>query len=393
MREMESGLRALSDWLGAYGWVVDAALSAVFTVAALAGWVFAHRLLSRQAARTTTPWDNIVLRAANAPAIVLVVLLGAHNIIEAAADALPDGAALGDAFGQARSVALVAGVFWFALRIISGGERHYRNRTLRIGEKAVDAGSIHAVFRVLRAVVFFIAALMILESLGVSVSGILAFGGVGGIIVGLAAKDMLGNFFSGMVIFWERPFVLGDWIRCPAANIEGVVKHIGWRVTELETFDKRPLYVPNAIFVDNIIENPQRMTNRRIYEYAGLRYDDIGKLPAVLSDVREMLQTRDDIDAEKTLMVGFDRYGASSVDFFIYAFTTTTDWIEFHRIKGEVLLEIAAIVQKHGAEFAFPTRTVHHDFAPTHPAHSGASGIPGVNESVRIKAAKAAGTE
>ena len=361
-------LEAFSNWLGDYGWIVNASLSAALTVAALVGWVFVHRILSAQTRRTKTPWDNILLRAVNAPAIVLIVVLGAHNIIEAAADALPKQA-LGEAFQQARVVAMVAVVFWFALRIVAGGERHYRNRTLRIGEKAVDAGSIHAVFRVLRAVVFFIAALMILESLGVSVSGILAFGGVGGIIVGLAAKDMLGNFFSGMVIFWERPFVIGDWIRCPSANLEGIVRHIGWRVTELETFDKRPLYVPNAIFVDNIVENPQRMKNRRIYEYMGLRYEDIGKMPAVLADIRAMLNARPDIDKGKMLMVNFDRYGDSTIDFFVYAFTTTTGWGEFHRIKEEVLLEIAAIVENRGAEFAFPTRTVHHSFeSPPPPA-------------------------
>ena len=361
-------LEEFSNWLGDYGWIVNASLSAALTVAALVGWVFVHRLLSAQTRRTKTPWDNILLRAVNAPAIVLIVVLGAHNIIEAAADALPKQA-LGEAFQQARVVAMVAVVFWFALRIVAGGERHYRNRTLRIGEKAVDAGSIHAVFRVLRAVVFFIAALMILESLGVSVSGILAFGGVGGIIVGLAAKDMLGNFFSGMVIFWERPFVIGDWIRCPSANLEGIVRHIGWRVTELETFDKRPLYVPNAIFVDNIVENPQRMKNRRIYEYMGLRYEDIGKMPAVLADIRAMLNARPDIDKGKMLMVNFDRYGDSTIDFFVYAFTTTTGWGEFHRIKEEVLLEIAAIVENRGAEFAFPTRTVHHSFeSPPPPA-------------------------
>ena len=354
-------LSDFQNWLGTYGWILDAALSVVFAVLALSGWVFLHRLLLRHALRTDTPWDNIILRAVNAPMIVLIIVLGAHDIVESAAGAL-DNFQLGEAFQKAHVVATAAALFWAALRIVAGGERHYRNRPLRIGEKAVDAGSIHAVFRVLRAVVFFIAALMILEALGVSVSGLLAFGGVGGIIVGLAAKDMLGNFFSGMVIFWERPFVIGDWIRCPAVNLEGVVRSIGWRVTELETFDKRPLYVPNAIFVDNIIENPQRMTNRRIYEYMGLRYDDIPKMSAVLADIRAMLESREDIDKEKMLMVNFDRYGASTIDFFIYAFTTTTGWAEFHRIKEEVLLEIAAIVERHGAEFAFPTRTVHHSF-------------------------------
>lgn len=343
-----------------YQWLVDLTVSVALTIAALAAWVAAHRVLSAQARKTETPWDDILLRAAKPPVIVAVILLGVHRAAGSALDHWLSFKLFGGA--PISAIVLTAGVFWLALRIIAGGERHYRNRTLRIGEKAVDAGSIHAVFRILRAVIFFIAALMILESLGASISGILAFGGVGGIIVGLAAKDMLGNFFSGMVIFWERPFVIGDWIRCPSANLEGVVRHIGWRVTELETFDKRPLYVPNAIFVDNVVENPQRMKNRRIYEYMGLRYDDIAKMPAVLADIRAMLSKRDDIDKNKIMMVNFDRYGDSTIDFFVYAFTTTTAWSEFHRIKEEVLLEIAAIVQKHGAEFAFPTRTVHHNF-------------------------------
>jgi MscS family membrane protein len=72
-----------------------------------------------------------------------------------------------------------------------------------------------------------------------------------------------------------------------------------------------------------------------------------------------MLVEHKEIDETKTLMVNFNEFAASSLDFFIYTFTHTTDWIKFHEIKQDVLFKIADIVEKHNAEMAFPTTTVH----------------------------------
>ena len=108
----------------------------------------------------------------------------------------------------------------------------------------------------------------------------LTFGGVGGLIVGLAAKDLLSNFFGGMMIYFDRPFKVGDWIRSPDRQIEGTVERIGWRMTIIRTFDKRPLYVPNSVFSSIVVENPSRMLNRRINETFGLRYQDADKFGA-----------------------------------------------------------------------------------------------------------------
>ena len=123
-----------------------------------------------------------------------------------------------------------------------------------------------------------LSALMVLQSLGVSVSGLLAFGGIGGIAVGFAAKDMLANFLGGLSIYLDRPFAVGDWIRSPDRSIEGTVEDIGLRVTRIRTFDQRPLYVPNSTFSSVSLENPSRMTNRRIYETIGVRYEDAGRV-------------------------------------------------------------------------------------------------------------------
>jgi MscS family membrane protein len=198
-----------------------------------------------------------------------------------------------------------------------------------------------------------------LQTLGVSISGILAFGGIGGIAVGFAAKDLLANFFGGLMIYLDRPFAVGDWIRSPDREIEGTVVNIGWRLTEIRTFDQRPLYVPNSVFANIALENPSRMRNRRIYETIGVRYCDAGKMQVIVDEVRAMLSSHPDIAPDRTLIVNFNAFAASSMDFFVYTFTRTTDWVAFHGIKERILLEIVRIIESHGAEFAFPTSTIH----------------------------------
>ena len=101
------------------------------------------------------------------------------------------------------------------------------------------------------------------------------------------------------------------------------------------------------------------MTNRRIYETVGIRYDDAGKMGAIVEDVREMIRTHPEIDAEQTLIVNFNTFAASSLNFFVYCFTRTKEWVRYHEIKQDVMLKIIAIIEKHGAECAFPTTTVH----------------------------------
>jgi MscS family membrane protein len=208
---------------------------------------------------------------------------------------------------------------------------------------------------------------MALQSVGVTISGLLAFGGIGGIAVGFAAKDLLANFFGGLSIYLDRPFTIGDWVRSPDREIEGTVEDIGWRLTRIRTFDQRPLYVPNAVFSQISLENPSRMFNRRIYETIGLRYQDADKIPAIIEQVKHMLEQHDDIDPSRTLIVNFVSFGPSSLDFFVYTFTKTTVWVDFHQIKQDVLLKILDIIHANGADVAFPTRTLHVEHSAPEP--------------------------
>ena len=214
------------------------------------------------------------------------------------------------------------------------------------------------VIRILKILVVTITALIIMQEIGLSISGLLAFGGVGGLIVGLAAKDLLSNFFGGMMIFFDRPFRVGEFIKSPDRNIEGVVEKIGWRLTVVRTFSKNVLYIPNTAFSSIIVENATRMSNRRINETIGIRYDDLNKMKDIIQDVNNVLENNRDIDQTQKAKVYFKSFSASSCDFFIYAFTITKDWEEFLRIKQDVLLKVAEIIENHNSEIAYPTSTV-----------------------------------
>jgi MscS family membrane protein len=253
-----------------------------------------------------------------------------------------------------RDIGVLMCITWFVLGMIRGSEELY----IETAEQ-MDKTTAHALGKLLRLVVIITASLVILQTLGYSISGVLAMGGVGGIAVGFAAKDLLANFFGGLIIYLDRPFAVGDWIRSPDRKLEGTVEKIGWRMTVIRNFQSQPMYVPNSVFTNVIVENPSRMSNRRIYETIGLRYSDLTSMDKVVAEVETMLRNHEEIDAEKTMMVNFNEFSNSSVDFFVYCFTKTTQWVKFHEVKQNVMLRIAEIIAANNAEIAFPTSTIH----------------------------------
>ncbi len=311
------------------------------------------RRLATAADRTDTRWDDVVLYAIFPPVqwVMWVVLALLSISLFSALDGIRE------AIMRLSDTGLLILFGWLAHRLSRGIEDELLGEH-RGARESSDRATISAVARLSRIVLWVIAGIMILQSVGVSVSGLLAFGGVGGIAVGFAARDLLANFLGGLSIFLDRPFAVGDWIRSPDRELEGTVEDVGWRVTRIRTFDQRPLYVPNSAFSTVAIENPSRMLNRRIYETVGIRYDDVGVMGDIVTDVKIMLTAHQDIDTGKTLMVNFVSLSASSLDFFIYCFTHTTDWATYHGVKQDVLLKVMDIIGRHKAEIAFPTHSV-----------------------------------
>lgn len=314
------------------------------------------RRLEAKLESTRTVWDNAVVGALRCPMTVLIWIVGvafAVQIVQSKTDA-----AILSMVHPLRDVGIIATIAWFLIRFIHNAESALRGGREAQG-LAFDRATFDAIAKLARLLVILTAALVGLQTLGFSISGVIAFGGIGGIAVGFAAKDLLANFFGGLTIHLDRPFAVGDWIRSPDRDIEGIVEQIGWRLTVIRAFDTRPLYVPNAVFTTIAVQNPSRMTNRDIWEVVGLRYEDADKMADICREVKAMLLAHPAIDTSQTVMVNFSSFGLSSLDFFIYCLTKTSQWAQFNEEKQDVLLRVIEIIHAHGADIAFPTSRVH----------------------------------
>lgn len=338
-----------------YDWMIDAGIALGLTLVIFLVWRVIRARLFSLVEKTRNRWDDIIVESLSPPIGWIIWVLGLTWLGDISVRHFSEDGV--SSIGIARQLSLIILVAWGIWRLINRAESRQIDR-------GGDPTTVQLVGKIAKLVVSVLIVLPIFQMLGISISGILAFGGVGGLIVGMAAKDLLANFFGSIIIYMDRPFKVGDWIRSPDRNIEGTVEHIGFRVTQIRTFDKRPLYVPNSIFTSISVENPSRMLNRRIYETIGVRYQDSKQLPDIIAAVKAYLQQHDEIDTSNTLIVNFNSFGVSSLDFFIYTFTKTTNWVEYHRVKQNVLLDILGIVHEHGADCAFPTRTLQLESLP-----------------------------
>jgi len=222
----------------------NAYIAQVFLVilAAMAVDLIQKKTIDRLIAKSETtknPWDEVSLKALGSPLRLAIWAIGiyfATKIIQNATDS-----DLFSSMDSVRDTLIIIAFTWFLIRFIKSSEQIFL-------EKDQDKTTVDAISKLLRLSVALTGFLVGLQTLGFSISGILAFGGVGGIAIGFAAKDLLANFFGGLMIYLDRPFAVGDWVRSPDREIEGTIEHIGWRLTRIRTFDKRPLYVPNSVF-------------------------------------------------------------------------------------------------------------------------------------------------
>lgn len=239
---------------------------------------------------------------------------------------------------------------WFFMRL-----NGYLPEMLLARKRPPSIATIELVSKVVTVLVLMLGLLLVLPTFGISISGLLAFGGIGGVMVGFAAKDMLSNVFGAIMLHLDRPFAAGDWVSLPEKNIEGIVEHIGWRQVVIRTFDKRQLFVPNAMFGTMVLGNPSRMTHRRIHEVIGVRYQDGNVLKEITKDIRSYLQNNEHIDKGAGIIVNVDKFSAYSIDIMVGAYTRKTALADFMEVKEALLFEIQRILACHNAEIAFPT--------------------------------------
>ena len=213
--------------------------------------------------------------------------------------------------------------------------------------------------------VFVIAAI-----LGLKVAQGVAYLGGGLAIIALVFKDTISSVFGGLIIYLDSPYAVGDWIYTIDGKIQGTVEKISWRLTHIRTFDKRLIFTPNNLLITQAVVNASRMSNRRILQYIGLRYDDFDKFEAIQKDIYTYLGEHPDIDQNCLTLVnvvngstdmgstteGF--FGGSSLNFQVYTFTKVTNWLKFQAIQDKIMMDIGRIIYRHDAEIAFTTMTL-----------------------------------
>ncbi len=229
-------------------------------------------------------------------------------------------------------------------------------------ESTLDDQLLPLLSKSMKIFVIIFGVLVIIQNLGVNVVSLLAGLGIGGFAVAFAAKDMVANFFGSLMILFDSPFQVGDWIK--VGNAEGTVEEIGFRSTKIRTFYNSLISVPNADLATKEVDNMGRREYRRVREELGITYDTPPeKIEAFLEGIKNILKanpyTRKDY-----FHVVFNSYGSSSLNILIYFFLKVPDW-SFELVeKQNILFEILRLADDLDVSFAFPTQTLHIESVP-----------------------------
>ncbi|HLR87497.1 MAG TPA: mechanosensitive ion channel family protein [Wenzhouxiangella sp.] len=359
---MEQPFEKLGNLAGLPVWLIE--VFAIILAALLLELAFRFLInyLDRAALKSEHLWDDAFVHAGKRPFSLLIWWQGtvmAARVFSPRSDVFVFDAGF---LNIAQQLGLVVAATWFFFRLTNGFERAFVDSRRRKNEH-VDVTTVTALARIVRIAFIITGTLTALSVLDIPISGLLAAGGVGGIAVGMAAQDLLANFFGGFTVFMDRPFSVGDWVRSPDREIEGIVEKIDWRITTIRKFDKRPMYVPNAMFTTMTLENPSRMSHRQISATIGVSLDDFDAIDRIVGDIREYITGHEAIDTTQSTLINFDGYGESSLDIMIYCFTKTTIWATWLQQREEILLEAGRIIRSHGARIARPARSMTVDLA------------------------------
>jgi MscS family membrane protein len=224
-------------------------------------------------------------------------------------------------------------------------------------ESKTDDQIIPFLIEILKIVVITLAFFIFMGSVfKVDIGALIAGLGIGGLALALAAKESLENLLASFVIFFDKPFVVGDLVQ--VNGIVGVVEKLGFRSTRIRTLEKSYLTLPNRLMIDNVLDNLSMRTFRRVNFNIGVTYDSTEEqLKSIVTDIQKYIDEHPNTNQDGE--IHFMEFGASSLDIMVLYFIDTMDWSVYLRIKEEINFEIMRIVQKHGADFAFPTQTIH----------------------------------
>lgn len=211
--------------------------------------------------------------------------------------------------------------------------------------------------KVVRVIIYLIAGFLVATVLGINLNGLIAGLGVGGVILTLAAQDTAENLFGGLVIFLDKPFVVGDWIE--VSTYEGTVEDITFRSTRVRTFDNSVVTIPNSVLSNSSIINWSKMERRRYKTNLCIELDTpLEKVEKFQNRVKEMLQKRDAI-YDDSIIVRFDEITDNGINILVSIYTESVDYTSYISEKENINRKIMTILREENIELAYDTKTVH----------------------------------
>ena len=238
--------------------------------------------------------------------------------------------------------------------ISDGAFDRYKEKKKKEGKNTSD--SMISVLKFLaKLVVWIFVFLMILNNFGVEITPLIAGLGVGGIAIGLALQNVLGDLFSAFALYFDKPFEEGDFII--VGNDMGVVKYIGIKTTRLEALGGQELVFSNSELTSTRINNYKKMNFRRVVFGFGVEYKtSVTKLKKIKKLVEDIVDKKEHAKLDR---VHFKEFGDSALMYEVVYYVDTNDYNVYMDVQEDINFKIKEAVEKQGVGFAFPTRTVY----------------------------------
>ncbi|MDD9860150.1 MAG: mechanosensitive ion channel family protein [Nitrospira sp.] len=313
--------------------------------------------------KTQTELDDVLLATVEKPLGLAFVVVGVY----AAGSFIPLNESSSAVFGTFIRSLIAATLFWTIFRAIEPLSS-LMDRGLDVLSSVSMRDTMKGFFvRLIKFIVICLGIATVFQEWGFNVAAILGGLGLVGMAVAFGAQNFIANLFAGLTIFLDHVFEKGNWVRTP--DVEGVVEDIGFRATRIRRFDKALVTIPNSMLAGGALVNFSRMTNRRIYWTIGVEYRTTqDQLRAIVRDIIQYLTTSPDFETDPSKQVScfvfVDAFGPSSIDILLYCFTKTTQWKEWLACKERLAYKIKAIVEGHGAAFAFPSTSLYVESLP-----------------------------
>jgi len=258
-------------------------------------------------------------------------------------------------YGLWFTVSLVAALAWLLLRLIDAFSGTARERFTAAGSSAVPTITLGR--RILKGLVWFVAALGALSALGVDLTAALAGVGIGGVALAFAARTSIENIFGGFTVLGDKILRVGD--ACRIGMYTGTIEDITLFATRLRTMERSVVSIPNGTLLTREIENLSSRDRHLFAHVLGLRYETTpAQLKALLEALRKLLADHPRV-APEDARVRFLRFGPSSLDLELRAYVLAADFPAFLAVQEELLLAVMEIVAGSGTGLAFPSQTLY----------------------------------